>query len=497
MNIGTYAFAGSSRLTIYCEASEASETPSGWTPEWNFSNRPVYWYRENKPSSGGNYWHYYGRAQKGFKISCDDENMIDSKYFAVTKNGEVTASKGDVGGWEIGETGIINQVKDQGTVILEYGLNSNPNLMGQSLYEKDSDNNPVLRKVIFYCKKKLAEGDSSDLYINTEDGYGYTFQLLEDGSLYSTVANFSTGKVTIGGKVKLGQTSVEDIIDLNGGSTQQASTFGLTRNSPEEEEEEDNTFKLLEDGSLYSTTASFNSSNVNFGNNVIIGTMTVDNFVNTITNRTKNYIDLGIYPAPSDGGTRTLTIQVGSEGRSVSVYPYNNGVGAAWKYADDITYLPTATNHHITGNGDFDTSSGIATNVFLYNYVVLGILITAEVLGGMNLPSSVNFTQIDLFPVSENFPEKVLGDMDVHGANIESGGDHTFEGDGLGGGSGLTDDSPPRIAVVFNSEFQWQQGSDLGFALFFKSGEWSTNTSIYPKLRLYFDPPEELPFEDN
>ncbi len=54
-SIGEYAFYRCSKLTIYCEATSE---PSGWDPLWNPSNRPVYWYRESKPSTSGNFWHY-------------------------------------------------------------------------------------------------------------------------------------------------------------------------------------------------------------------------------------------------------------------------------------------------------------------------------------------------------------------------------------------------------------------------------------------------------
>lgn len=44
----------------------------------------------------------YVADQTGFRISCDD-NMIDSKYFKVTKDGEITATSGTIGGFGIGE----------------------------------------------------------------------------------------------------------------------------------------------------------------------------------------------------------------------------------------------------------------------------------------------------------------------------------------------------------------------------------------------------------
>ena len=54
-SIGYSVFGVCDNLTIYCEAESQ---PSGWNSSWNYSNRPVYWYREIEPTANGNYWHY-------------------------------------------------------------------------------------------------------------------------------------------------------------------------------------------------------------------------------------------------------------------------------------------------------------------------------------------------------------------------------------------------------------------------------------------------------
>lgn len=54
-NIENYAFYKCTSLTIYCEAMSE---PSGWDSDWNYSNCPVYWYSETKPTEDGKYWHY-------------------------------------------------------------------------------------------------------------------------------------------------------------------------------------------------------------------------------------------------------------------------------------------------------------------------------------------------------------------------------------------------------------------------------------------------------
>ena len=103
-SIGPYAFSGCSSLTIYCEAESQ---PSGWNKSWNVSNRPVYYYRESQPIEEGNYWHY---TRKGFKISCDDEYMINSPYFKVTQDGEIKAVNANLEGRIKAKTGYIGNL---------------------------------------------------------------------------------------------------------------------------------------------------------------------------------------------------------------------------------------------------------------------------------------------------------------------------------------------------------------------------------------------------
>ncbi len=54
-SIAKDVFSKCNNVTIYCEA-EAQ--PNGWDSQWNESNRPVYWYSKNEPTTAGNYWHY-------------------------------------------------------------------------------------------------------------------------------------------------------------------------------------------------------------------------------------------------------------------------------------------------------------------------------------------------------------------------------------------------------------------------------------------------------
>ena len=116
-SIGKNAFSGCSSLTIY---SKSESQPSSWDQSWNPSERPVYWYSEEKPNTEGNYWHY--TTIEGFKISANEnENMIDSKYFKVTQDGTVyatnanisghiSANSGDVGGFNISDNSLSTGV---------------------------------------------------------------------------------------------------------------------------------------------------------------------------------------------------------------------------------------------------------------------------------------------------------------------------------------------------------------------------------------------------
>lgn len=70
--------------SIFCEAAAK---PDGWHTSWHTQGALVYWYSRIQEAGK---WHY---GVEGFKISCDpSENMIDSKYFKVSQEGEVEGS---------------------------------------------------------------------------------------------------------------------------------------------------------------------------------------------------------------------------------------------------------------------------------------------------------------------------------------------------------------------------------------------------------------------
>lgn len=108
-----------------------------------------------------------------------------------------------IGGWQVGEDGLFKEteVKDDQDNIkytLKYGLNSDSEMDAPSLVEAGDR-----AMVILYCKKKLI--DENGIEIEAE----MPFQLLEDGSLYVTAANFSGEKVVLGNMVTLGEEDMD------------------------------------------------------------------------------------------------------------------------------------------------------------------------------------------------------------------------------------------------------------------------------------------------
>lgn len=95
--IGNFAFMGCNKLEkVYY---------MGTTTEWggisigldndSFTDK-MYYYSETAPTDTEHkYWHY----KDGFKISCNDDNMIDSKYFKVTQDGKIAATEGKIANW--------------------------------------------------------------------------------------------------------------------------------------------------------------------------------------------------------------------------------------------------------------------------------------------------------------------------------------------------------------------------------------------------------------
>lgn len=132
-NIDGYAFGGCYRLAnIYYAGSKEQ-----WT-EINIGSGDIYltratryYYSETKPTDEDNYWHYKDGTD-GFKISCDDDYLIDSKHFKVTPDGDVTANNGELAGWIIAENGIEKKVGDKPVVGMHSGDTSYISLVDES-----------------------------------------------------------------------------------------------------------------------------------------------------------------------------------------------------------------------------------------------------------------------------------------------------------------------------------------------------------------------------
>ena len=117
-SIGGQAFYNCTNFTrvYYAGAKEEWAKISIASGNDALTNATCYYYSATEPTTEGNYWHYDNGV--GFRISCDDEYLIDSRHFKVTPDGNVTATNGTfigeihandggtISGWDITENGI-------------------------------------------------------------------------------------------------------------------------------------------------------------------------------------------------------------------------------------------------------------------------------------------------------------------------------------------------------------------------------------------------------
>jgi hypothetical protein len=149
-SIGTFAFSDCNRLenitlgngvidiedyTFFKCDSLTKIDDNGNIDEWSqvsigtgnssLTNATIYYYSDTEPTDSAN--HYWRYNKDGFKISCNDNNMIESQYFKVSQSGEIVASKGEFGGLELSGDGLTKTVEDgnkTSTVTLSFdGLN--------------------------------------------------------------------------------------------------------------------------------------------------------------------------------------------------------------------------------------------------------------------------------------------------------------------------------------------------------------------------------------
>lgn len=131
-NIGNYAFHSCSNLKdVYYGGTE-----SKWSAisiglyNTSLTNATIYYYSETEPIETGNYWHY---GSDGFKISCDDELMIDSENFKVTQNGQIVANSGTIGGLILSKSNELRRYKTVGPLYQNVLSNSTESIDASEL----------------------------------------------------------------------------------------------------------------------------------------------------------------------------------------------------------------------------------------------------------------------------------------------------------------------------------------------------------------------------
>lgn len=139
------------------------------------TNAARYYYSETEPSEEGNYWCY----EAGFKISCDDDNMIDSKYFKVTQSGEVTATAGNIGGCAI-ENGQL-KVNELSTLSYNLGV-----VTAGSIQSEDYDD------LVAVWGETESNDESEELF----PSQGLAYKINEDGQT-CTITGIGTCQDTV------------------------------------------------------------------------------------------------------------------------------------------------------------------------------------------------------------------------------------------------------------------------------------------------------------
>lgn len=132
--IGSYAFAGCRSLTsIYYKSTEDDWSKINIQANNDYiSQATKYYYSESQPTEEGNYWRY-----DGFKISCNDEYLIDSNYFKVSHDGKVKATDVDLSGKITADSGQIGNcsILHDGSIVSDSGrfsIDSNGDLQSTS-----------------------------------------------------------------------------------------------------------------------------------------------------------------------------------------------------------------------------------------------------------------------------------------------------------------------------------------------------------------------------
>ena len=142
-------------------------------------NATRYYYSETQPIEAGNYWHY---GQDGFKLSCDDYYMINSKYFKVSSDGAINATFGSIGGISIGAPGFSSMGITSGLYGGNFALGVTNDGNGQIMFttSKSSPDMSPYNTFINNEEVRGLHGVFYDLKIHNSTittGSGYTYDL--------------------------------------------------------------------------------------------------------------------------------------------------------------------------------------------------------------------------------------------------------------------------------------------------------------------------------
>lgn len=177
---------------------------------------PTYYYSATEPEEG-NFWHYSGA--QGFKISCNDEYMIDSPYFKVTQDGQINATdgifkgnieayRGRIGGLIIQDNGIFSTIDDkQGLLLLADGTVESQTFNTDSLniHQITSRSNGNTTSLNFEELEGVYE--TKQVYVNI------THQVISEGeyadNFWNGLVIKNAGQVTI--KIKLDEALPSDV----------------------------------------------------------------------------------------------------------------------------------------------------------------------------------------------------------------------------------------------------------------------------------------------
>lgn len=188
-SIKSYAFSGvpSSLQIYYTGEGKVSGVETGGNTSFTDTTNKYYYSGSRPTDSDKQYW--TTSPESGFKLSCDNENMIDSKYFKVTKDGKVTATDVNLSGKITATSGEIGgcTISDDGSIV-----SANGNFKVDATGNLTASNSDITGKIT------ATSGEIGGCTINTDGSIvsanGH-FQVNAAGNLTATDVDLS-GKIT-------------------------------------------------------------------------------------------------------------------------------------------------------------------------------------------------------------------------------------------------------------------------------------------------------------